>query len=100
MDARRITSDVAIIESSSGIVIQVRQSRVPAWALEITLLLETLSAALMVESPDSFRLTMAILPAGRGTPKRSQFVRVGPTAMNLDMARNQAEFLQAVLLRA
>ena len=100
MVGRKIVLDTAVIQNAEELVIQIRQSRLPEWALEITLLIESLSSALTVQAPDGFRLALTLLSAGTTAPKRSRLVRRGSKAIDVDVPRNQMEFLQAVLLRA
>src|SRR4051812_25644906 len=100
MTARRIAADITDRSHLSELTIAVRQSQVSEWALEISLLLKNFSDALEVESPQGFRIVLTTAPPSRTAPMRSQFVRTASKELSARVARNQAESLQSVLLRA
>lgn len=77
-------------------VVEVAHAEVAALALEVTLVLEGLVDGLTVQGPGGPSMTLTVGSA----QGRALVSRVAPNRMRFELGRNQAEYLQAVLLRA
>jgi len=95
---RFLACDDEIIFGQREAVLEIMQERFGVWALEIALLLQGLAESLTVRSPSGGTLLLALL-SDRGV-KRSVVSPHGTNKLRFELSRTQAEYLQAVLLRA
>ncbi len=95
---RFLACDDEIIFGQREAVLEITQERFGSWALEIALLLQGLSESLTVRSPGGGTLRLVLL--SDRSVKRSVVSRHEANELRFELARTQAEYLQAVLLRA
>jgi hypothetical protein len=95
---RFLASDDEIIFGQRETVVEIMQERFGVWTLEISLLLHGLVESITVRSPNGGALLLSLLEDKR--PKRSAVSRIGTNKLRIELSRTQAEYLQAVLLRA
>jgi len=86
-----------IIDTAEA-VLELTQDEVGLVALEITLLMSAMISQVTLRSPTNQRIELTVNPNEHTT--RAKLRLIAPEQLQVELPRNQGEFLQAVLLRA
>jgi hypothetical protein len=87
---------------STELVVEAEQAEVGTFALELTLLIEGLSEMVVILTPAGYRISLSIQKKEeKGLfEARTRVTQVDPMRMSFEIARTQAMYMQATLLRA
>lgn len=97
---RLLSMDTEMLVGESEVVVEVSQAKVGAWTLEVTLLLEGLVESITLRSSGGAGLVLEMLPEVASGARRAVVSRLSAERLRFELPRTQAEYLQAVLLRA
>lgn len=82
------------------LVLETEQAEVGALALELTLLVEGLSEAVVILTPAGHRISLSIPKKEKGLLEaRTKVTQADPKRIAFELSRTQAEYMQATLLR-
>jgi hypothetical protein len=103
---RTLKFDTEVLIGQRETVVEIRQDRIEAWALEVSLLLSGLNDTLVVRSTTKPTIMLSVLPeerkrkAARTTAPSTVVTRSKPDKLTFQLSRTEAEAIQATLLRA